>query len=99
MARHAPPPVGERVRDAKAAVPGVTPERGGTTEKRAYIVTGPHTVGGKARGETVELELSDASARVLIDAGHVIPAPKDPRPIGRDKGAGPQDSPADKKGN
>lgn len=99
MGRHAPPPVGERVSYTKAAAPGVTPDREVKRQKHKLLVVGPNRVAGVAKGEVVELELTDKELACLVEAGHVIPAPKDPRPTGLEQGAGPRESPADKKGN
>lgn len=41
------------------------------TRKRTLTVTGPHAINGKRKGETVELEFSEALIDMLIEAGHV----------------------------
>lgn len=48
--------------------------------EREYEVTGPKVVGGKTRGESVTLSLTDEQEHALILAGHVKPAPKADRP-------------------
>ncbi len=40
--------------------------------KRVFTVVGPHLVGGKRKGEVVEMELTDGEADALITAGHVV---------------------------
>lgn len=64
------PPVQDRPANAPRRSLRSRPE--GPTE-RAYEVTGPKVVGGKRKGETVTLTLTDAQEAALIDAGHVTP--------------------------
>jgi len=39
---------------------------------RVFVVSGPHTIAGKSKGEVVELELTDDQADALIKAGHIV---------------------------
>lgn len=91
MGKQAPPPVGERMKYMKTATPGVTPDREVKRQTHTLLVVGPKRVLGASKGEVFEAELTDKELASLIEAGHVIPAPKEPK-----KGAGTQDSPADK---
>lgn len=47
---------------------------------RLYEVIGEKQVGGKSKGETVLLSLTDAQEQVLIETGHVKPVKEPVRP-------------------
>jgi hypothetical protein len=66
--RHAAPP-----EHAKHAAPGAL--------KRWYYVVGSKAIFGHKQGAHVELELTDAQANVLMDAGHIAPADPPAAPV------------------
>lgn len=84
--RAAPAPVQDRPAPPQRPRGPVRAAREQPTD-RLFTVVGPKRVGGAHKGQDVVLTVTDAQARHLIEAGHVVPATERP-PVAEAKEGG-----------